>query len=116
MIYNIQRASNRVFNVSNNMIDSSGGLPALTNDGLSLTMLPVFAFQCGDIIQLDNSIIDMSAQSRDAAIKNYGMYLNKDGRYMIYEMQYSLQNRSSEFSVEMLCKSTSFVTSFLGGE
>lgn len=115
MIYNIQKASNRTFNVSNDMIDASGGLPTLTNDGLSLTMLPVFAFQCGDIIQLDNSIIDISANSRDTALKNYGMYLNKDGRYMIYEMQYNLQNRDSDFSVEMLCKSTSFVTSFLGG-
>lgn len=87
--------------------------PYLTNDGLRLQVMPTFNFMCGDTIKLDNSLIQIPVNNRSEISKNYGYFLDEDGCYMIYEMKYQLSNRSSNFYLEMLCKTRSLVSKLL---
>lgn len=117
MVSNSDSTSNAILNVydgskqrsviplTNNMVNLSGGFPRLTSDGLSLTLMPTMNFICGDIIKIDNSIINISAGSTREANSNYGAYLDADGCYTIYSATYALQNRGNKFDVELLCKS-----------
>lgn len=105
--------------LDDNLIDLSGGYPRLTNDGLSLTILPTFAFNCGDTIKINNAMIDISAYSREEANRIYGLWRVTSGTvaygtYIIYEMAYQLENRSSSFSLNMKCKNYGAISTFLG--
>lgn len=95
----------QVFRLDNNNINLSGGYPRLTNTGLSLTIVPTFNFMCGQILKVDNSIIDISVSSQSEMQKSFGNFLDKDGLYKIFEMEYELTNRSSQFSLNLTCKS-----------
>ena len=113
-IFDAQRTNARVFNISNDNINMQSGYPRLTSDGLTITLLPTQAFMCGDVIQIDNSLLNISVRSQSEISKNYAKYFDDKGCYMIYQMQYNLTNRSSEFSVEITGKSRSLVSSFMG--
>lgn len=115
MIFDANKSDARKIRLTANTINLSGGYPRLTSDGLSLTLMPTFAFMCGDVIELDNSIIDISASSRQESYSNYGYYLDKDGMYVIYQQEYNLSNRSSEFTLALTCKSRSLMNVVSGG-
>lgn len=112
-IFDSAKSNNRVITLrSDNIILQS--YPQLNADGLSLKVMPTFNFMCGDTIKIDNSIIQIPVSNKSEISKNYGYYLDKDGYYMIYQMQYALQNRGSEFNLQMLCKSRSLVSKLAG--
>lgn len=114
-LFNANKSNARIITLRNDQIDLSGGYPRLTSDGISLTILPTFAFMCGDVIKIDNALLNISTGSSSEVSKNYGHYLDKDGCYMIYEMEYRLQNRSSEFSLNITAKSRNLISSYMGG-
>lgn len=114
-LFNANKSNRRIITLRNDQIDLSGGYPRLTSDGISLTILPTSAFMCGDVIKIDNALLDMSVGSSSEVSKNYGHYLDKDECYMIYEMEYRLQNRSSEFSLNITAKSRNLISSYMGG-
>lgn len=95
----------KVINLNSKLVNLSGGFPRLTSDGLSLTLMPTMNFICGDVIKIDNSIINIYAGSSSEANSNYGAYLDADGCYTIYSATYALSNRGNKFDVELLCKS-----------
>ena len=103
-VYDASKTRNFI-ELTNDMINLSGGFPRLTSDGLDLTLMPTINFVCGDVIKIDNSLINISASSTQEANSNYGNYLDADGCYTIYSATYSLQNRGNQFNVELLCKS-----------
>ena len=113
-IFDAARTNSRVFKIDNSLIDLNAGYPRLTSDGLTLTVMPTQSFVCGDVIQIDNSIINMPVRSRSEIEKNYGKFIDDRGCYMIYEMQYTLTNRDSEFSLTITGKSRSLVSNFTG--
>ena len=113
-IFDAKRSNARVIPLKSNNVLLTGGYPRLTNEGLTLTILPSFAFMCGDTIKIDNSIIDISVSSRSEVTKNYGYFLDEDGHYMIFEMQYNLQNRGSNFSLSLNCKTRSLISNYFG--
>lgn len=113
-IFDASKSNLRVIKMDSKTINLSGGYPQLSSDGLSLTILPTFAFMCGDVIQIDNSLINLPVRSQSEVSRNYGYYLDKDGHYMIYQISYSLQNRDSDFSLNLLCKSRSLISNYLG--
>lgn len=100
----------RIFDLNSKYINLSGGFPQLTSDGLDITTMLTYSFMCGDIIKIDNSIIDLSVTSLTEAYKNYGSYLDKDGYYMIKEIRYSLENRGSRFSAQLKCFSKNILS------
>lgn len=115
-IYDAAKSNARIIKLKKSDISLTGGYPRLTSDGLELTLLPTFNFMCGDIIEIDNSIIDVSVSSRSEMMKNYASYFSQKGQYMIYEMQYVLQNRGSVFTLQMKCKNRDRITAYVGGD
>ena len=85
-IFDAAKSNARVIKLDANNIVLTGGYPRLTSDGLELTILPTFNFMCGDVIKIDNSIVDISVNSRDEISQNYAAYFSQKGEYMIYEM------------------------------
>lgn len=114
-IFDAAKSNSRVIKLRPENILLSGGYPRLTSEGLKLTLLPTFNFMCGDTIQIDNSIIDVSVGSKDEVSKNYPAYFSQKGQYMIYEMQYHLCNRSSAFTLQLKCKNRDRISAYVGG-
>lgn len=115
-IWNPYRKDNRLIKLDDTKIILTSGYPKLTSDGLSIELLPTYNFMCGDTIQLDNSIIDISVYSKEETYSNLGYYLDETGKYMIYQIEYHLQNRNSDFSIKMLCKSRNLISRLTGIE
>lgn len=112
-LFDVNKSNSRVIKLTDKTINLSGGFPQLNKDGLQLSVMPTFNFMCGDIIEIDNSIIDISTSYASEISSNKGYYLDKDGHYMIYQMSYHLQNRGSDFSLDMLCKTQSLISNII---
>lgn len=128
-LYDAAKSNGRVIKIKeSNIIMRS--YPQLNEDGLHLSVLPMINFKCGDVIQLDNALIQMPVRSRQEMMKNYGHFLDtsgdfisKDGstvnldksfgNYMIFEIKYILQNRDAEFKASLLCKSKTLVSKLI---
>lgn len=113
-IYDSNKSNVRVIKLTSDIIDLSGGYPQLTSDGLRLTLMPTFPFMCGDVIEIDNSIIDISVSDQSGVQKNPGYYLDKDGHYTIFQIDFTLTNRGPDFSLNLLCKARSLISNFIG--
>ena len=114
-IFDAAKSNNRVIKLTPENILLTGGYPRMTQGGnLQLTLLPSFSFMCGDVINIDNSIIDISVSSRDEVLQNYGAYLSQTGNYMIYEMQYHICNRSSDYTLMLKCKNRDRIAAYIG--
>lgn len=113
-IFNAKRSNQRVIRLTKDNILMTGGPPRLTNDGLELNLLPTFNFMCGDTVNIDNALIDISISSTSQIGNNFGFYLDKEGNYMILEAHYRLTNRSNEYSIQLLCKARSLISNFVG--
>lgn len=100
-------SSNRVIKIDSSNLILVSGYPKLSSDGLTLSTLPIFNFVPLDVIQLDNSLIDLSVESNDSSNFNKSMFLDKDGKYMIIQIDYDLANRSSEYRLTITAKARS---------
>lgn len=101
---------------ASNIILSS--FPEMTNEGLNLNLIPSFGFMCGDVIHLDeslNALIDISIESRSELSDGLPYRINTQGNYMIFQIQFNLENRGSQFQMQLLCKNRSLVSNFIGG-
>ena len=114
-IFDAVKSNSRVIKLTPGNILLTGGYPRLTTDGLKLTLLPTFNFMCGDVVQIDNSIIDISVSTRDEVMKNYASYFSAKGQYMIFEMSYHLCNRNKEFTLALQCKNRDRISAYVGG-
>lgn len=112
--YNSDRADTRVIDLNSQTIDLSGGYPRVDTQGITLTVMPTFCFVCGDIIKIDNSILDISISNRSQISKNYARYLDKDGMYTIYEIDYTLENNGQTFSQNLYGKARSLISTVTG--
>lgn len=104
-IFNIINDERKVHNISNAMINLSEGFPRLSTTGVSFSVMPTKNYHCGDIVKIDNSLINMAVTSKDEAYRYYGNYLDQNGEYMIYEIDFNLENRGQAFNVSINAKS-----------
>lgn len=114
-IFDANKSNSRIIKLTPENILLTNGYPRLTNDGLTLTLLPTFNFMCGDTIEIDNSIIDISISNRDEVSKNYAAYFSQKGQYMIYEIHYTLCNRDSNYTLQLKCKNRDRISAYIGG-
>lgn len=114
-IWDPYRKDRRKIILDNSNIILIGGYPTLDSDGLKLTVMPTISFCPGDTIQIDNSIINIGVTSESEAYKNLGQFMDKDGNYIIYQIDISLSNRSSDFNYSLKCKSKSLWSNLVGG-
>lgn len=118
-IFDASKSNLRTIRLTQDMILLAGGYPQLTSDGVSLSIMPTFDFMCGDVIEIDNSLIQIPVTSRSNVSKNYSYFLDHSGRegygkYMIYEMSFRLCNRSSNFSINIKARTRSLISNFTG--
>ena len=112
-IYDAALSNNRIIKIKNMQL--IGGYPQLSKDGLTLSVLPTFNFMCGDVIKVDNSVISLQSTLSTSNLSNQpGYYLDKDGAYMIVQVDYELTNRSSEFSCNITAKARSLISNYIG--
>lgn len=103
------KKDNRIVFLKNDNVLLVGGYPTLNSEGIDLNILPTISLFPGDTIQIDNSILDLSVSSKSEVTSNPAMYLNSEGKYMIYQLSYNLTNRDSEFNVNILAKSRNLI-------
>ena len=104
-IFNIINDERKVHNISNSMINLSEGFPRLSTNGVSFSVMPTKNYHCGDIVKIDNSLINMAVTNKNDAYNYYGNYLDQNGEYMIYEIDFDLENRGQAFNIEINAKS-----------
>ena len=114
-LFDISKSYSRLIYLKKENIALIGGYPQLTNDGLRMTVLPQISFKCGDMIKIDNSLISIPTKSQAEVEQNYGYYLDKDGLYTIYEIDFNLTNRNRDFSVNILARSKNLMSNVTSG-
>lgn len=113
-LWDPRRTDNRFIRIDSSNVILTSGYPTLTSDGLTLTVMPTFNFLCGDTIQIDNSLLDISVNNISSGTATPPSYfIDKEGKYMIYELSYALQNRGSSFSIEIMGKARSLYNKIL---
>lgn len=105
------KTNNRVINLTSDNIILTNGYPKINSDGLELTCLPTFDFMPGDVIQIDNSIINLSADSVEAEQFMSSLRMDVNGKYMIYEISYRLDNMSGDFNCMLKARARSLYNS-----
>lgn len=93
------------------LIDASKGMlidtPEINSSGLTMTSLPVTNYLVGDTIKLDNSLINsgegQDSYSTSIKVPN-SVYINAEGLYYIWQVDYTLSNANGDFKVKLTCK------------
>lgn len=103
----------RVLKLNAKTIPIINGNPTVSSDGLHMTLLPLFNFKVGDIIEIPNEILDISSNSAEAYENGFNPnYIDKNGRYMILEINYQLGNRSDTFQYQIKGRALSIIKQF----
>ena len=112
-IFDARKSNNRVITLKD--VNFIGGYPSLTSEGLQFSILPSFNFMCGDVVIVDNSLITLENITSQSQISEQpGMYLDKNGAYMILEIKYTLQNRGSGFTCTIYSRARSLISNYIG--
>lgn len=114
-IYDAYRSEGQYWKLTSDNILLTNGYPRINSTGLSITVLPTLAFSPGDVIEIDNSIIDLGVLSLNEAQKKNGTFIDENGCYVIYEIEYQLENHGANFSTKLLCKPKSLLNLIRGG-
>lgn len=102
-----KKNNNRVIKLDESNLVLVSGYPKLNSDGLTLSTLPIFNFMPLDVIQLDASLIDISVDSYQPSDFNKTMFLDKDNKYIILQIDYNLTNRSQSYQLNITAKARS---------
>lgn len=107
-VWDVNRKASRLIKLREDNIMITNGYPTVNSDGLSLAILPTFNFMPGDVIQIDNNLIDISVSSVSEAMEaSRATYFDNNGQYMILEETYCLENRGSSFNLSIRARSFS---------
>lgn len=110
-LFNPYKRNPRMINLTGKHATFTGGYPKVRSDGIQFSIMPTFNFLPGDVIKIDNSIIDISATSSDDFLK--AIWLNQDGKYMIYQLSYELDNRSNAYTITVYAKNRDIYTNVI---
>ena len=114
----------RQIRINSQTISFKKGNPRLTKDGVEIYLIPTFCFKTGDIIIIDNSLLNMSENSLQGAQTNFSSnyidttFVNTDtpnlGAYMIRQIDYAFENRGETFELKIIARAVSIIKSTLG--
>ena len=104
-LFDAANSQNRYITLTNKILDLTGGYPQISSEGLRLTCMPTYNFMCGDIIKIDNSVIQAPISSQKALTSPSTFFIDEDGEYIIFEIDYSFENRGENFTMDILAKS-----------
>lgn len=97
----------RVIPIDMQYINFANGNPTVTSNGLNVNLFPVFNFAVGDIIEIQNRIIDASSgmTNYESVYQTFNTnYIDPDGLYMLYQINYTLENRGNNFTYNCLAR------------
>ena len=98
-------------------INFTKGNPTLDKDGLHITVLPTFCFKPGDIIFIDNAIIDVSISDPEQVSSTFkSNYIDPNGAYMILQIDYDLNNREKAFEISIKARALSIIANITGAK
>lgn len=100
-ILDILNGKPKVIDMSNNDFVLVEGYPSLSAEGLTMSMLPTYNLSPGNIIKIDNSLIDVSVSSANSSSYSKAMYFDKNAEYFITQLDYSLNNRNGTFMMTL---------------
>ena len=105
----------RYIKINKDSINFTKGNPTLDKEGLHITLLPTFCFKPGDIIIIDNAILDVSISDPNSVASTFkSNYLDKNGAYMIIELDYTLANREKTFEINIRARSLNIIANITG--
>lgn len=104
----------RVIKIDNESIPIGSGNPTVSSEGLSIELLPLMNFKVGDILLIDNALIDISINSADVTSTFNSNYMDTNGKYIIYELRYTLENRGSNFKYSIKARALDIVKNLSG--
>lgn len=114
-IFDAAKSNGKIYKIDNSRISLRGGYPRLTTDGIVLSIQPTFDLVCGDSIKIDNSILDISVSSVSDISKNLGKYFDEQSVYLIYQIDFNLSNRDSDFTMTIYAKPRTLYQNLLRG-
>lgn len=105
----------RFIRINPDTINFTKGNPTLDSDGLHITLLPTFCFKPGDIILIDNAILDLSISNAESVSSTFkSNYLDANGAYMIIELDYNFENRGTVFEINIKARSMNIIANITG--
>ena len=83
--------------------------------GQHINLFPVRNFKPGDILHVDNSLIDVSISNAESVISTFNTnYMDTNGLYMIIELQYNLENRGDNFQYDIKARALDIIQKIRG--
>lgn len=107
----------RVINLQESQIMIMNGNPTVTSQGLKIKLIPSFNFVPGDILIIDNAMIDVSGgmNNPDSVTNTFNVnYMDTNGQYMIQEINYVFENRGSNFYLDVTARAVSLFENISG--
>lgn len=105
----------RLFTINDNDLPLLNGNPTISSDGLRFSMLPIFNFKVGDIIEINNALIDISVSNAEEVISGSSFksnYMDTNGRYMIIELGYIFENRGQNFRYDIKARALDIISKY----
>lgn len=105
----------RMIRLNPNTINFTKGNPTLDSDGLHISVLPTFCFKPGDIIVIDNAILDLSISNAEQVASTFkSNYIDPNGAYMIIDLEYNFENRGPTFEINIRARSMNIIANITG--
>lgn len=104
----------RVIKIDNKSIPIGSGNPTVSSEGLAITLLPLMNLKVGDVLEIDNALLDISINSADVTSTFNANYMDTNGRYMIYELRFTLENRGNSFQYNIKARALDIIKNLSG--
>jgi hypothetical protein len=117
-IWDLKRTDARVIIIKPESGLLINGYPKLSTDGLKFDSLPVYDFMPGDVLVVDNRLIDMSISSLGEATSAEGVlgrYIDENDKYILFSVSYKLSNGQGQFKCSLHSKSKNLMLNITGG-
>lgn len=111
----LSKAQDKILTISNESFVFCNGFPRLTEQGCTFSVLPTYGLQCANIVQIDNSILNIGSPSSASEIGSITNGLDSNGQYVIFEIHYALQNRGTSFYLNCDCKARKLISTLIEG-
>ena len=105
----------RIIEINMGDIPMASGNPTVSSEGLNISLFPVRNFKPGDILHVDNALIDVSISNAESVINTFNTnYMDTNGYYMIIELNYNLENRGDNFQYNIKARALDIIKKIRG--
>lgn len=100
----------RFIKIDTKYIPIGGSNPKVTSSGLAITLLPICNFKVGDVLCIDNKILDESINDAENVSSTFNTnYMDTNGYYMILQINYELANRGDSFHYNITARALDLI-------